>query len=215
MGGIKVIIFDDHDMIRDSITMLFNESSDFELLASYGDCMNVIEHIQQLKPDVVIMDIDMPGLSGIEGVRMIRKNFPSVQVLMQTVFDDEEKIFAAIAAGAGGYILKGIDSSKILEAVSEVYHGGAPMTPSIARKVLSHLKDLTPQKEDYNLSAREKEVLGLLVNGLSYKMIAAQMNITYDTVRAHMKKVYEKLHVSSMTEAVAKAIHKKLFGMSL
>jgi DNA-binding NarL/FixJ family response regulator len=160
----------------------------------------------------VIMDIDMPGMNGIEGVKLIRNNFPIVQVLMFTVFDDDEKVFAAIKAGAGGYILKNAEPQNLLHAISEVYNGGAPMTPGIARKVLHQFHDMLPEeKKDYRLSMREKEVLGLLVEGYSYKMIAGKLNITYDTVRAHMKKIYEKLHVASMTEAVAKAINQKLF----
>ncbi len=157
------------------------------------------------------MDIDMPGMNGIEGVKLIRKNCPSVQILMFTVFDDEEKVFAAIKSGAAGYILKNAEPGQLVQAIVEVYNGGAPMTPGIARKVLQQFQTFLPQeKTDYNLSNREKEVLALLVSGFSYKMISAKLDITYDTVRAHMKKIYEKLHVASMTEAVAKAINQNL-----
>ena len=209
MSGIKVVLFDDNELLRDSIAMLLEDAGDFELAGSYPDCLDVIKNIQQTKPDVAIMDIDMPGMNGIEGVKLIRKNFPTVQILMQTVFDDDEKVFAAIKAGAAGYILKNAEPKYLLEAVREVYTGGAPMTSSIARKVLQQFQQ--PETNDFNLSARETEVLGYLVQGLSYKMISDKMNISYDTVRAHMKKIYEKLHVSSMTEAVAKAINQKLF----
>lgn len=215
MKAIKVVLFDDNAMIRDSLSMLINEYEDIVLTASFSDCSDLIRDLKNMHIDVVLMDIDMPGLSGIEGVKLIRKHFPGVQVLMQTVFDDEEKIFAAIAAGATGYILKNTNSNNIIEAIREVYHGGAPMTPSIARKVLGHLQQTKSTHEEHHLSSREKEVLSYLVQGLSYKMIADKMGITYDTVRAHMKKIYEKLHVSSMTEAVAKAIHQKMFGISL
>ena len=212
MNGIKVIIFDDNDSLRDSVAMLLKESGDFTLVGAYADCLDVTNNIRNTKPDVVIMDIDMPGMNGIEGVKLIRNNFPIVQVLMFTVFDDDEKVFAAIKAGAGGYILKNAEPQNLLHAISEVYNGGAPMTPGIARKVLHQFHDMLPEeKKDYRLSLREKEVLGLLVEGYSYKMIAGKLNITYDTVRAHMKKIYEKLHVASMTEAVAKAINQKLF----
>jgi DNA-binding NarL/FixJ family response regulator len=213
MSGIKVIIFDDNDSLRDSVSMLLHDNADFTLAGSYSHCLDVTENIMETKPDVVIMDIDMPGINGIEGVKLIRKNFPTVQILMLTVFDDDEKVFAAIKAGAGGYILKNAEPVNLLHAISEVYNGGAPMTPGIARKVLLQFQTFLPEeKTEYNLSLREKEVLGLLVNGLSYKMIAGKLNITYDTVRAHMKKIYEKLHVASMTEAVAKAINQKLFS---
>ena len=212
MSGIKVIIFDDTDSMRDSIALLLRESEDFTLSGSYSNCLDVIENIRDTRPDVVIMDIDMPGMNGIEGVKLIRKNFPAVQILMLTVFDDDEKVFAAIKAGANGYILKNAEPQRLLQAISEVYNGGAPMTPVIAKKVLHQFQTILPEEEkDYHLSSREKEVLSLLVEGFSYKMIAAKLSITYDTVRAHMKKIYEKLHVASMTEAVAKAITQNIF----
>jgi DNA-binding NarL/FixJ family response regulator len=213
MSNIKVVLFDDNDQLRDSMAMLLEDTEDIDLVGSFDHCDEVIRIIQLKRPDVVIMDIDMPGINGIEGVKLIRKNFPAVNILMQTVFEDVEKVFAAIKAGAGGYILKNAESKNILDAIREVYTGGAPMSPSIARKVLLHFQSdpSVPVKEDYHLSAREKEVLALLVQGFSYKMIADKLFITYATVRAHMTKIYEKLHVGSMTEAVAMAINQKLF----
>lgn len=212
MNRIKVTIFDDNDSLRDSVAMLLKESGDFTLVGAYADCLDVTNNIRNTKPDVVIMDIDMPRMNGIEAVKVIRNNFPTVQILMFTVFDDDEKVFAAIKAGAGGYILKNADPKNLLHAISEVYNGGAPMTPGIARKVLLQFQNMLPdENKDYHLSQREKEVLALLVEGHPYKMIGSKLNITYDTVRAHMKKIYEKLHVASMTEAVAKAINQKLF----
>ena len=213
MSGIKVVIFDDNDSLRDSVAMLLQNTPDFTLAGAFAHCLDVIENIKASQPDVVIMDIDMPGMNGIEAVKLIRKNFPTVQILMLTVFDDDEKVFAAIKAGAAGYILKNAEPNNLLHAISEVYNGGAPMTPNIAKKVLNQFQAFLPEEEkDYHLSTREKEVLALLVDGLSYKMIAGKLNITYDTVRAHMKKIYEKLHVASMTEAVAKALNQKLFS---
>ena len=213
MSGIKVAIFDDNDSLRDSISMLLHDSKDFALCGSFSNCLQVIHNISQSKPDVVIMDIDMPGIHGIDGVKLIRKQFPGLQILMFTVFDNDEKVFAAIRAGASGYILKNAKPKNLLDAISEVYNGGAPMSPGIARKVLQQFQNILPEEvNDYHLSLREKEVLALLVDGYPYKMIAGKLNITYDTVRAHMKKIYEKLHVTSMTEAVAKAINKKLFS---
>ncbi len=211
MSSIKVVIFDDNDTLRDSIALLLGEMKDLTLVGSYSHCLDVVQNIKDTRPDVVIMDIDMPGMNGIEGVKLIRKNCPSVQILMFTVFDDEEKVFAAIKSGAAGYILKNAEPGQLVQAIVEVYNGGAPMTPGIARKVLQQFQTFLPQeKTDYNLSNREKEVLALLVSGFSYKMISAKLDITYDTVRAHMKKIYEKLHVASMTEAVAKAINQNL-----
>src|SRR6476660_1091613 len=166
MNGIKVIIFDDNDSLRDSITMLLKDTADFTLANSYSHCLDVIENIRETKPDVVIMDIDMPGMNGIEGVKQIRKNFPTLQILMLTVFDDDEKVFAAIRAGAGGYILKNAEPANLLQAISEVYNGGAPMTPNIARKVLQQFQAFLPgEKSEYNLTQREKEVLRFLVDG--------------------------------------------------
>src|SRR6478735_9606794 len=140
MSGIKVVIFDDSDSLRDSITMLLQDSADFTLAGSYSHCLDAAENIMNTKPDVVIMDIDMPGMNGIEGVKLVRKNFPTVQILMLTVFDDDEKVFAAIKAGAGGYLLKNAQPKNLFHAISEVYNGGAPMAPGIARKVLHQLQ---------------------------------------------------------------------------
>jgi DNA-binding NarL/FixJ family response regulator len=204
-------VFDDNDSLRDSITLLLAETQNLTLVGSYSHCLDVVKNLRDTHPDVVVMDIDMPGMNGIEGVKLIRKNCPTVQILMFTVFEDEEKVFAAIKAGAAGYILKNAEPGRLVQSIMEVYSGGAPMTPGIARKVLQQFQTILPEEKiEYNLSPREKEVLGLLVEGLSYKMIAAKMSITYDTVRAHMKKIYEKLHVASMTEAVAKALNQNL-----
>lgn len=211
MSSIRVVVFDDNDTLRDSIAMLLAETKDLELAGSYAHCLDVVENLRETQPDVVIMDIDMPGMNGIEGVKLIRRNCPAVQILMFTVFDDEEKVFAAIKSGAAGYILKNAEPAQLVQAIVEVYNGGAPMTPGIARKVLQQFQAILPEeKTDYHLSNREKEVLALLVSGFSYKMISVKLNISYDTVRAHMKKIYEKLHVASMTEAVAKAINQNL-----
>ena len=212
MKEIRVVIFDDNDLLRDSVRLLLEESDGFTLVAAFPHCQNVIDNVRGTNPDVVVMDIDMPGMNGIDAVKLVRHEFPQVQILMLTVFDDDEKVFAAIKAGAVGYILKNADPKNLLHAISEVYNGGAPMTSGIARKILHQFHDMvSEEKEDFHLSHREGQVLALLVEGHSYKMIAGKLNITYDTVRAHMKKIYEKLHVASMTEAVAKANSQKLF----
>ena len=207
-----ILLYDDNISLRESLEKLVHFSDDLLLIGSFGHVQNVKEQVEELQPDVILMDIDMPGISGIEAVGIIRKHYPDMQILMQTIFDDDEKIFAAIKAGANGYILKNAESRKLLESITDVHTGGVPMTPSVARKVLTQFQgNDNPAKHDFNLTNREKEVLSLLVKGKSYKMIADELFITYDTVRAHMKKIYEKLHVSSMTEAVAKAINKQLF----
>ena len=214
MESIRVTIFDDNKRVLDAIRMLVECTHGFVFAGAFENCNQLISNIEASQPDVILMDIDMPGITGIEAVKIVKDKYPDMPVLMQTVFDDDDKIFDAILAGAAGYILKNTPPAKILESIREVFHGGAPMSPGIARKVLKLFSKHIPvkeEKENYNLSVREKEVLALLVNGKSYKMIADELSITYDTVRAHMKKIYEKLHVSSMTEAVAKAINQKIF----
>jgi DNA-binding NarL/FixJ family response regulator len=161
------------------------------------------------------MDIEMPGMNGIEAVRLLKKDYPHIQVLMQTVFEDDERVFDSICAGASGYILKNHINTRLIEALQELQFGGSPMSPSIARKVLSKMQSVsqhikTEPAPDYQLTPREKEVLACIVNGLAYKMIADQLHISYETVRSHVKKIYEKLHVASLTEAVAKAINQRI-----
>lgn len=213
MPSIRVVLFDDNNRVRDALAMLLDGSPGVEFIRAYADCSFLEKKINDTCPDVVLMDIDMPGMDGIEAVSRIREMAPDIKILMQTVFDDQERIFAAICAGAHGYILKNTLPAKIIEAIYEVHQGGAPMTPEVASKVLKLLAaDAQPrlQEEAFQLTAREKQVLQLLVQGKAYKMIAVELDITYDTVRAHIKKIYEKLHVGSMTEAVAKAIQHKL-----
>src|SRR5436190_6444092 len=203
---IKVLIYEDNPQFREGLCMLLNGTDGFEVLASYKNCSNVEDEINAWKPDVVLMDIDMPGTNGIEGLQRLRKVNSEVKVLMLTVFDDNKNVFDAIKAGANGYILKKTPPSKLIEYIQEANTGGAPMTSSIATQVLKMFSEThTRKNEDYDLSAREKEVLQQLVNGFSYKMIAAEMFISVDTVRSHIKKIYEKLHVNSKSEAVAKA----------
>jgi len=206
-----VVIFDDNTTFRNSLALLINDTENFEVIGSFDDCSLVLEDIKSTSPDVVLMDINMPGINGIEAVGKIKNNFPEQPILMLTAFDDDKNIFNAIAAGANGYILKNAPPEKLLFAMQEVMEGGAPMTPSIAKKVLAHLHSTTSEKEEFKLNPREKEVVQHLVDGLPYKQIADKMNITYATVRFHMKNIYSKLHVASMTEVVAKAIKHKLF----
>ncbi len=201
-----VVIFDDNAPLRNSLTLLINDTDNFEVIGSFDDCSQVMEDIETASPDVVLMDINMPGINGIEAVGKIKKIFPEQPILMLTAFDDDKNIFNAIAAGANGYILKNSPPEKLLFAMQEVMEGGAPMTPSIAKKVLAHLQSNRIVEEEFKLNPRENEVIQHLVNGLPYKQIANKMNITYATVRFHMKNIYQKLHVSSMTEVVAKAI---------
>jgi len=175
-----------------------------------------LELIERDKPDIVLMDIQMPGINGIEAVRQLKQELPNVQILIQTVFEDEDRIFESIQAGASGYILKSCLNQSLLTAIKELQSGGAPMTPLVARKLMNMIyqsKTGYPQRSkavDYNLTTKEKEVLASIVNGLSYKMIASELHISYETVRSHVKKIYEKLHVASLTEVVAKAINQQI-----
>ncbi len=211
--SIKVAIFDDNKNIRNSILLLLKTEPDLEVVGSFSDAKNCVEKVINCHCDVVLMDIEMPGLNGIEAVRILKKEVPDVAVIIQTVFEDEDKIFASLKAGASGYILK-TRLKDLADAIRETYAGGAPMTPWVARKVLNmiyHSKDVSSQLTvDYNLTTKEKEILTHIVNGLSYKMIIAEMNISYETVRSHVKKIYEKLHVASLTEVVAKAINQRI-----
>jgi DNA-binding NarL/FixJ family response regulator len=209
---IKVAVFEDNKNRRDGLKMLIEESDNMICSGAYEDCSGVVQHLTSAPADVVLMDIDMPNVNGIEGVIEIRKHFPEVFILMQTVFEDEDKIFASICAGANGYLLKKTPAEKIINSIYEVTQGDVPMTPSIAKKILETFKKQSGggSQQFFNLSPREKEILTLLVKGMSYKMIAAKCEISFNTVNTHMQKIYEKLHVHSATEAVTKAIEHKI-----
>jgi DNA-binding NarL/FixJ family response regulator len=209
---IKVAIFEDNRMLRESLEELVNNTRGMVCTGAFSDANRLLRNMQLANPDVVMMDINMPGISGIEAVQFIREKFPQVQILMQTVFEDKEKIFAAICAGAAGYMLKKTPPRKMMEAVRETYSGGAPMTASVAVKVLQmlRLQDAGDKSEFIDLSEREKEILTLLVKGCSYKAVAAACFLSIDTVKTHVRHIYEKLHVHSKSEAVVKAIHQKL-----
>jgi DNA-binding NarL/FixJ family response regulator len=183
---------------------------DLKVIGHYENPSKVATQIGEYNPDVVIMDIDMPKMNGIEALKEIRKTKSEALVLMLTVFDDEDRIFESIQSGANGFLLKESKPKKIIEAIRDVIAGGAPMTGSVARKVLQQFTVVKPKDETIDLSKREKEILSFLVNGMSYKMIASQCSISYHTVNAHIRKIYDKLHVSSATEAVAKAMKNRL-----
>jgi DNA-binding NarL/FixJ family response regulator len=212
---IRIALFDDNKKIRSSFSAMMEGISAIELTAVFSDCYDLKEKIEKSNPQVILMDIEMPGIDGIEAVKQLQLNFPEIKILMQTAFADDDKIFRAVCAGASGYILKSTLPSQIIDAIVDVYHGGSPMSPSVARKVMSILQQFGREEEttpavDYKLTLREKDVLGCLVKGMSYKMIADALGITFETVRTHMRRIYEKLHVASMTEAVALAIQQKL-----
>ena len=205
--GLRIAIFDDNKNILDSITMLLQTEPAFDVVGSFSNVFDCVNDVIDCRPGVVLMNIEMPGMTGIEAVMLIKKEFPQVQALMQTVFEDDDRVFDSICAGASGYILKNHLNTRLVEAIKELQFGGSPMSPTIARKVLNKLQQTPSIKPaampDYRLTPREKEVLGCLVNGQSYKMIGADLHISYETVRSHVKKIYEKLHVASLTEVVA------------
>lgn len=208
-------IFEDRKAVREAISLLVEGTAGLELAGAYPDCSNLESRIRHSQPDVVLMDIEMPGMNGVEAVKIIKQKFPDITVVMQTVFEDDDKVFDAICNGASGYLLKDTPPSRLMESIKEAYEGGAPMSPSIAKKALNLFqKFLSPLSgnihADYHLSPREKEVLEWLVKGYSYKMIAASCTISFDTVRTHIRNIYHKLHVASMSEAVAKAIRERL-----
>jgi DNA-binding NarL/FixJ family response regulator len=210
---IRVSVFDDNNALRDSLYYLISGTPGFTIAGVYPDCNQVLEHLHQDAADVILMDIDMPGLNGIEATALIKSHFPDINVLILTSYDDSAKIFDALQSGATGYLLKKTTPAKILEAITEVSQGGAPMNSSIARKVLeffSEKKNIT--ENGYDLSSREKDVLSCLVKGDSYKMIASHCFISMGTVCTHISNIYKKLHVNSKSEAVAKAIRERLIN---
>jgi DNA-binding NarL/FixJ family response regulator len=207
--SLRVQIYEDNEELRNMLSMLLTHSVGYEVCGTYSNCVDVINNIAEHHPDVILCDIEMPGVDCIEGVRIIRKHNKKILILMYTVFDDNEHLFEALCEGANGYLLKGESPAEILKALKEMYAGGAPMSPSIAKKVL-RLFSIQREKAESDLTPREKEILSLMVAGKSVKMIAGQLDIAFETARTHIKNIYEKLHVHSQTEAVSKAIKERL-----
>ncbi|MEO8211299.1 MAG: response regulator transcription factor [bacterium] len=212
MQKLKIAVFDDNKPRREMLQMLIDSTEEFLCTGAFEDCSNIVKNIAANTPDIILMDIDMPNVNGIEGLILIKEKFPKIKILMQTVFEDEEKIFKAVISGADGYILKKTPPAKLLDAIKDVAEGGSPMTPTIARQVLVMFNDKhkKPLHTEFNLTSRELEILELLVQGYSYKMIANKCDISYSTVNTHISHIYEKLQVESGTEAVAKALQNKI-----
>jgi DNA-binding NarL/FixJ family response regulator len=206
----KIILYDDNETLMKSIQLMLEDEDDMEVIASFNNAETVLEDIKSLHPDVVLMDIDMPNVNGVEAVKKIRAVAASLPVIMLTVFDDNDNIFNAVCAGASGYILKRNATAEMPDAIRNVLTGGAPMTGTVARKVLQMVPGKQTKVETFNLSTHEKRVLEYLVKGFSYKMIAAELSVTVDAIRFHIKKIYDKLHVHSATEAVSVALKNKL-----
>ena len=206
---IKIAIVEDNNTLRQSLEQLFNHTEDMQCVASLGNLMNVVSDLAKTGTEIVLMDIGLPNINGIEGVRTVKSNFDNIQILMFTVFEDDENIFDAIRAGASGYLLKKTPPREILEAIRELHNGGAPMSPSIAKKVIASFQSAKPTVEEYQLTAREKEILYSLVDGLSYKKIAEKYFVSISTIRSHICNIYHKLHVNSKSQAVAKILQGK------
>ncbi|QHS58563.1 response regulator [Chitinophaga agri] len=213
--SIRVAIFDDNQDIRDNICQLLRTAPSIAVAGVFSDARSCVDDVRDCDAGIVLLDIEMPEVNGIEAIRLLKNELPHVQILVQTAFEDDDRVFDSICAGASGYILKDDLDTRLTDAIQELQTGGSPMSPSIARRVLNLLQKSAIQKpepsnDNYNLTAREKEVLTCVVNGMSYKMIASELSISYETVRSHVKKIYEKLRVASLTEAVALAINQRL-----
>ena len=205
---IRIAIFEDNTELREILSGFLSWDDELKVVGTFAGCHEIENKILMTGPDIVLMDIDMPGISGIEGVKKLKAIAPSIQVMMLTVFEDEQNVFDALQAGASGYLLKKTPPARILEAVKELYHGGSPMSGIIARKVLQSFHTRPVAESTNGLTPREEEVLQMLIKGNSYKMIAAHLDISVNTVRNHLHNVYEKLHVNSATEAAFKLSRK-------
>ena len=211
MKNIRIAIFEDNQKFRESLEFIIVTTTGMELRGSFDDTNRLLERMEVLQPDVVLMDINIPIMNGIEATSVIKRKYPYIQVCIQTVFEEDDKVFASLCAGASGYILKNSPPDRILQAIREVADGGLFFTPSIAKKVLfSFSQQYSSKPEFIQLTDKEKEILKLLVDGLSYKMIADDTGLSIHTIHTHIRHIYEKLHVNSSSQAVAKAIKQKL-----
>ncbi len=207
---VQVAVVEDRKRIREAIVDIINQSEGLVCTGAYGSCEDLLEVLSESIPDVILMDIVLPGMSGIEGVKLIKTKHPSIDVLMHTVYDDDDKIFQSICAGASGYVLKNSESTELVNAIREI-RVGAPMSASIARRMLEMVRGRARKPDpEMNLTPRELDILQWLVEGLSYKSIAEKLFISPLTVQSHIKKVYEKLHVHSKSAAVSKALKNRL-----
>jgi DNA-binding NarL/FixJ family response regulator len=202
---IKLLIYEDNQVLLENLIVFLNADGELDVAGGFNNTDTIEADVTATTPDVVLMDIDLPGTNGINSIYRLRTVSKTAQVMMFTVFEDEDKIFASIKAGANGYLLKKTPPRQIVEAIKDLYSGGSPMSGVIARKVLNSMPQRHEENKAHKLTDRETEILSLLVKGNSYKMIAAQFNISPNTVRNHIHNIYEKLHVNSATEAAYKA----------
>jgi DNA-binding NarL/FixJ family response regulator len=210
-GSIKVAIIEDHRQFRECLEFLLNNTAGYRCVGSFRSMEEALEKIKFELPDVALVDIGLPGMSGVDGVRILKERYPTLLLLMNTVYDDDERIFEAVCAGASGYLLKKTPPARLLESLQEAMAGGAPMSPEVARRVLSVFREIRPPKHaDYQLTPHELRLLKLLVEGHSYKTAASRLGVSVKTVSFHLQKIYEKLQVHSKSEAVAKALRNRL-----
>ncbi len=206
---IRVVVVEDNDAIREGLKILIDGTEGYSCSAAFTRCEEMLKNLQKLNPNVLLMDIGLPGMSGIEGIKKAKAVFPELNILVLTVYEENDLVFDALCAGACGYLVKKTPPSRLLEAIKEAYDGGAPMSANIARKVIDffqHTRQLSPKKPANPLTPREREILSGLVEGNSFKAIADSLFISIETVRFHFRNIYKKLHVHSQSEAVAKAI---------
>lgn len=209
----RVLIYEDNHRLRQSLEILLNDEQLFKVAGAFPDCNKAAEEVIGMAAELVVMDIDMPGIGGVEGVKQIKQAAPNTKVVMHTMFDDDNRIFDSICAGADGYLLKNTSPMQLITALQEVMQGGAPMSPFVAQKVFQFFRNQQQPVSDFNLTNRETVILELLVKGNSYKMIADKSNVTIDTVKKHLQNIYHKLHVNCGTEAVAKALQHKIIRL--
>ena len=210
---ITVAIVEDRAQTRDGLAILIDGTKGYRTVGTFATMEDALAKIVALAPDIALCDIELPGMSGIEGVRRMKSLLPDLQILMLTVFADNDHVFEAICAGASGYLLKDTPPARLVEAIRELHEGGAPMSPEIARKVVVMFsKVVPPKREEHRLSARELEILKLLAEGHSYKTAAKALGLSLDTIRFHIRNIYEKLHVHSKSEAVVLALRKGIVG---
>ncbi len=206
----SLLIFEDNGQLRQSLQILLDDGEFFSVKGAFEHCLEAEKEVLRHQPDLIVMDIDMPGRTGSEALRAIKSLRPDTRIVIYTVFDDEERIFECLCSGADGYLLKHTPPAKLLSALQEAMEGGSPMSPQVAGRVFRYFRDQGLKADAYNLSAREKEILQYLIKGNSYKMIADRCFISLDTVKKHLQNIYTKLHVSCGTEAVAKALKERL-----
>jgi DNA-binding NarL/FixJ family response regulator len=213
MRRITALLFEDNALMRESFESIMAASGQIDIMASYENAENIVPLYEAWQPDVLIMDIDMPVVNGLEGLQQLKCKYPDAKVLMLTVFEDNDNVLNAICNGANGYVLKSSPPEKIKEAVIEIMQGGAPLTPIVAQKILKHFPKpglFSRTSPEVNLSEKEKQVLGLLVKGYSYKMIATELDKSVETIRVQIKSIYRKLQVQSNAEAIVKVLEQKI-----